>query len=122
MQPAADESYRFARWELNVRLRRLTSPRGEIIPLTNTEFNLLLAFLAAPRRVLSRERLLDLSRLHNASWSGDCAAPYSARAACTSVRFVSASRRSSPPASSAGLAGGWSKASKERFVFSSRQS
>ena len=38
---------------------------GEIIPLTNSEFNLLAAFLAAPRRVLSREQLLDLSRLHN---------------------------------------------------------
>src|SRR5260370_37858410 len=38
---------------------------GEIIPLTNSEFNLLAAFLAAPRRVLSREQLLELSRLHN---------------------------------------------------------
>jgi DNA-binding response OmpR family regulator len=58
-------AYRFAGWELKVRLRRLTSPRGEIIPLTNSEFNLLVAFLAAPHRVLSREQLLDLSRLHN---------------------------------------------------------
>ena len=58
-------AYRFAGWELNVRLRRLTSPRGETVALTNGEFNLLLAFLAAPRRVLSREQLLDLSRLHN---------------------------------------------------------
>jgi two-component system OmpR family response regulator len=58
-------AYRFAGWELNVRLRRLTSPRGDNVPLTNSEFNLLVAFLAAPRRVLSREQLLDLSRLHN---------------------------------------------------------
>jgi two-component system, OmpR family, response regulator len=58
-------AYRFARWELSVRLRRLTSPRGEIVALTNSEFNLLVVFLAAPRRVLSREQLLDLSRLHN---------------------------------------------------------
>jgi DNA-binding response OmpR family regulator len=58
-------AYRFAGWELSVRLRRLTSPRGEIVALTNSEFNLLVVFLASPRRVLSREQLLDLSRLHN---------------------------------------------------------
>ena len=58
-------AYRFAGWELNVRLRRLRSPLGESIPTTNSEFNLLVAFLAAPQRVLSRERLLELSRLHD---------------------------------------------------------
>jgi DNA-binding response OmpR family regulator len=58
-------AYRFAGWELNVRLRRLKSPQGEIVPTTNSEFNLLVAFLAAPQRVLSREQLLELSRLHN---------------------------------------------------------
>src|SRR5438105_3553860 len=58
-------AYRFAGWELNVRLRRLMSPQSETIPITNSEFNLLVAFLAAPRRVLSREQLLDSSRLHN---------------------------------------------------------
>jgi len=58
-------AYRFAGWELNVRLRRLHSPEGETIPTTNSEFNLLVAFLAAPQRVLSREQLLERSRLHN---------------------------------------------------------
>ena len=58
-------AYRFAGWELNVRLRRLKSPQGEIVSTTNSEFNLLVAFLAAPQRVLSREQLLELSRLHN---------------------------------------------------------
>jgi len=58
-------AYRFAGWELNVRLRKLTSPEGEKVAITNSEFNLLVAFLAAPKRVLSREQLLDLSRLHN---------------------------------------------------------
>src|SRR5260370_14262182 len=58
-------AYRFAGWELNVRLRRLRSPQGEIIPTTNSEFNLLVAFLAAPQRVLSPEQLLELSRLHD---------------------------------------------------------
>jgi DNA-binding response OmpR family regulator len=58
-------AYRFAGWELNVRVRRLTSPGGANVPLTNTEFNLLAAFLAAPEQVLSRDQLLGLSRLHN---------------------------------------------------------
>jgi DNA-binding response OmpR family regulator len=58
-------AYRFAGWELNVRLRRLKSPDGETIPTTNSEFNLLVAFLAAPQRVLSRGQLLELSRLHD---------------------------------------------------------
>ena len=57
-------AYRFAGWELNVRLRRLASG-GRSVPLTNTEFNLLAAFLAAPQRVLSRDQLLGMSRLHD---------------------------------------------------------
>ena len=58
-------AYRFAGRELNVRLRRLTTPDGKLVVLTNNEFNLLAAFLAAPQRILSREQLLDRSRLHN---------------------------------------------------------
>ena len=58
-------AYRFAGWELSVRLRRLITASGDIVVLTNTEFNLLAAFLAAPSRVLSRDQLLGLSRLHN---------------------------------------------------------
>jgi two-component system OmpR family response regulator len=58
-------AYRFAGWELNVRLRRLIAPGGGIVALTNNEFNLLAAFLASPERVLSRDQLLSQSRLHN---------------------------------------------------------
>ncbi len=58
-------AYRFAGFEVNVRLRRLTAPGGSNVPLTNSEFNLLAAFLGAPQRVLSRDQLLSLSRLHN---------------------------------------------------------
>lgn len=58
-------AYRFSGWELNVRLRRLITPSGDNVTLTNAEFNLLTAFLAAPQRILSREQLLELSRLHN---------------------------------------------------------
>ena len=67
--PARDEkrrAYRFGGWELNLRTRRLTSPQGERIELTNGEFSLLQAFCAAPRRILSRDQLLELSRLNRA--------------------------------------------------------
>jgi DNA-binding response OmpR family regulator len=57
-------AYRFSGWELNLRTRRLTTPEGERVGLSNGEFNLLRAFCDAPKRVLSREQLLDLSRLH----------------------------------------------------------
>lgn len=63
---AGKRAYRFAGWELNVMLRRLTTPAGARVELSNGEFNLLLAFCEAPRRVLSRDRLLELSRLHGA--------------------------------------------------------
>jgi len=59
-------AYRFAGWELNVGLRRLKNPEGAPIGLTNGEFSLLAAFLCAPRRTLTRDQLLELSRLHNA--------------------------------------------------------
>ena len=59
-------AYRFGGWELNVGLRRLKSPDGRTVELTNGEFSLLAAFLSAPLRTLTRDQLLDLSRLHNA--------------------------------------------------------
>jgi two-component system OmpR family response regulator len=58
-------AYRFAGWELNVRVRRLKSPSGDLMTLRNAEFNLLAAFLASPQRVLTREQLLSMSHLHN---------------------------------------------------------
>ena len=56
--------YRFAGWELDTRLRRLTSPAGEPVRLTVAEYNLLSAFLHAPQQVLSREQLIAASRVH----------------------------------------------------------
>lgn len=58
-------AYRFAGWELNIGTRRLTSPAGVKVELTNGEFSLLSAFLAAPGRVLTREQLLEASRLYD---------------------------------------------------------
>jgi DNA-binding response OmpR family regulator len=57
--------FRFAQWELNVRTRRLINPQGEPIELSNIEFNLLVALLTSPRQTLSRDRLLEVSRVHD---------------------------------------------------------
>jgi DNA-binding response OmpR family regulator len=53
---------RFAGWELDLRSRRLISAAGERAELTRAEFALLRVLLAAPRRVLTREQLIELSR------------------------------------------------------------
>jgi DNA-binding response OmpR family regulator len=57
-------AYRFEGWELNVRLRKIKSPDGRTLPLSNGEFSLLTALLSAPQRVLTRAQLLELSRLY----------------------------------------------------------
>jgi DNA-binding response OmpR family regulator len=59
-------AYRFSGWELNIGLRKLKAIDGRSVDLTNGEFSLLAAFVSAPQRILSRDQLLDLSRLHNA--------------------------------------------------------
>ncbi|MFT3720649.1 response regulator [Pseudorhodoferax sp.] len=59
-------AYRFEGWEFNLRTRRLTAADGRKLDLSNNEFSLLAAFCSAPQRVLSRDQLLQLSRLHNA--------------------------------------------------------
>jgi DNA-binding response OmpR family regulator len=59
-------AYRFGTWELNIGLRKLRDAHGKTVDLTNGEFSLLTAFLSAPQRILTRDQLLDLSRLHNA--------------------------------------------------------
>jgi DNA-binding response OmpR family regulator len=59
-------AYRFAGWELNLLARRLTAPEGHRVELSNGEFNLLLALCEAPQRALTRDQLLELSRLHGA--------------------------------------------------------
>jgi two-component system OmpR family response regulator len=50
---------RFAGWMLDLSARLLTDTDGNPVSLTNAEFLLLEAFLDAPRRVLSREHLLE---------------------------------------------------------------
>jgi len=57
-------AYRFDGWELNLHTRRLIAPGRRAVALSKGDFNLLVVLLGAPRRVLSRDQLLDLSRLH----------------------------------------------------------
>jgi DNA-binding response OmpR family regulator len=68
LETRADDTlraYRFCGWELNVRLHTLKAPDGRQVELTKSEFSLLCAFLSAPQRTLSREQLLEQSRLHS---------------------------------------------------------
>ena len=58
-------AYRFDDFELNLRTRRLKRRDGRSIELTNGEFNLLAALLAAPQRILTRDQLLDASRVYD---------------------------------------------------------
>jgi two-component system, OmpR family, response regulator len=56
--------WRFSGWQLDRRTRRLTDPDGAPVVLTKGEYTLLVAFLEAPQRPLSREHLLQATRVH----------------------------------------------------------
>jgi DNA-binding response OmpR family regulator len=56
--------YAFGGWQIDRRMRRLTNPEGEAVVLTKNEYGLLLAFLDAPQRPLTREHLLQTTRVH----------------------------------------------------------
>jgi DNA-binding response OmpR family regulator len=64
-RPEGVRAYRFDGWEINLNTRRLSDRAGRIVSLSNGEFSLLVVLLGAPNRVLTRDQLLDLSRLHN---------------------------------------------------------
>jgi two-component system OmpR family response regulator len=63
-RPEGIRAYRFDGWELNLNTRRLKAPGGQLIGLSNGEFSLLVVLLGAANRVLTRDQLLDMSRLH----------------------------------------------------------
>jgi DNA-binding response OmpR family regulator len=56
--------YRFGDWQLDRRSRRLTTSAGAPVTLTKGEYSLLVAFLEAPHRPLTREHLLQATRVH----------------------------------------------------------
>jgi two-component system, OmpR family, response regulator len=58
-------AYRFAELELNLRTRRLKQRDGRPVDLTNGEFNLLAALLSAPQQILTRDQILEASRVYD---------------------------------------------------------
>ena len=65
--PARDPErgrFRFCGWQLDRKTRQLTDPAGTPVTLTKGEYAMLLAFLEAPQRPLSREQLLQATRVH----------------------------------------------------------
>ncbi len=65
-RPAATQSLCFGEWMLDLGARRLTSVDGRELPLTSGEFGLLRAFIEHANRVLSRDRLIYLTRGYGA--------------------------------------------------------
>ncbi|WP_253717377.1 response regulator [Sphingomonas sp. AP4-R1] len=56
------EALRFAGWRIDLDMRMLYDPADQLIALTDGEFRLLRAFVEHPRRVLTRDQLLDFAR------------------------------------------------------------
>ena len=52
----------FGDWVLRIAERELADKEGRSIPFSPGEYNLLLAFVTHPRRVLTRDELLDLTQ------------------------------------------------------------
>ena len=61
------ETYRFEGWTLDVAGRHLVTGDGVTVPLSTGEYDLLMAFVQRPGRVLSRDQLLDLTRGRSAA-------------------------------------------------------
>jgi two-component system phosphate regulon response regulator OmpR len=64
--PAAAQRVPIGRCQLDLRSRQLFGPDGSEVPITAMEFDLLKAFVDHPNQVLSRDRLLALTR--NREW------------------------------------------------------
>jgi DNA-binding response OmpR family regulator len=75
---------RFGGWQLDRRNRRLTDPNGIPVALTKGEYALLIAFLDAPQRPLSREHLLQ---------AGTTAAPQAGDRSKCAARHLDRTRR-----------------------------
>ena len=59
---ATHRIFRFADFSAEPGRRRLAKADGSEVPLTSAEFDLLLAFLERPGRILSRDQLLDITQ------------------------------------------------------------
>jgi two-component system OmpR family response regulator len=56
------KSYHFDRWGLDTGARALLRDDGVTVPLSTGEYDLLIALVERPQRVLNRDQLLDLAR------------------------------------------------------------
>jgi two-component system, OmpR family, response regulator len=54
--------YAFDGWRLDLLRRELINPEGALVELSGAEFDLLIAFMESPNRVLSRDWLLETAR------------------------------------------------------------
>jgi two-component system, OmpR family, response regulator len=61
-QPQANRRLGFEGFVIDLDARTLEGPAGEAVVLTSAEFDLLACFVEHPRRVLSRDQLLDWTR------------------------------------------------------------
>jgi two-component system OmpR family response regulator len=59
--PAASRVLEFHGWRLVLARRQLFSPAGALVPLRSGEYEILLALVERPQRVLTRDQLLDLA-------------------------------------------------------------
>ncbi len=59
---ACSDVVAFDGWELHRTERSLLSPTGLVVALSNAEFRLLNTFLQTPRRLLSRDQLMEQAR------------------------------------------------------------
>jgi len=59
--------YEFDNWKLFPAKRELRSPEFALISLTAGEYDLLLAFIENPQRILSRDQLLDITKGRSAA-------------------------------------------------------
>ena len=61
-RPAAVTAFASTQWILDTRRRELLDPKGVVVDLSTGEYDLLLTFLEAPQRVLTREHLMDAAK------------------------------------------------------------
>jgi DNA-binding response OmpR family regulator len=60
--PIANRRFSFGDFVIDIDGRSLTAREGEAVVLTSAEFELLVCFIEHPRRVLSRDQILDWTR------------------------------------------------------------
>lgn len=64
-QPNSSETYRFGDWIADFDALELRRPEGHICEMTSGEMRLLEVFVKHPRRVLSRDQLMDMLKGHD---------------------------------------------------------